>query len=285
MRVFSLILLFVVAISDRPLVEDFSWQDLLGISPGKLQNELKNFSSCYGFQPFSFRIPVSIPPTPPFVISSWSNFGGNHWVSDDEVKSSIIRVLNCSTDTGVTIYASSFDNIVFEITLHYTRCNYVTCNSMEPTPIDKSLAAKLPAQIVYDGTQLGPTDPNTERYFRVYSSMLSDQYLQNMLFDAGACDTAFVPTSAKYRCIIMATADDRLWHALTMTEVFESKFFSERILGRFASSQKFTLIEVDKRARTAFTAELQAVIENRNRLIQEKDRAKELRENPLKSVR
>jgi hypothetical protein len=113
--------------------------------------------------------------------------------------------------------------------------------------------------------------------------MLSDLYLHNMLSDAGKC--AFFYPSGKYRCIIMATAVDGLWHAITMTEVFESGFFSEHILGRFASSQRFTLIEVDKRARAAFTSELQAAIDNKDRLNQEKNRIKELRENFLQSVR
>jgi hypothetical protein len=281
MRVFALIAC-LVAVSDGAMAEDFSWGAHLGISGEKLQNELKAFSSCDSFKPLSFSFLTSTSPDFKISVGHWTNpiaSNSGFFSADDErvAQSSKISELKCSADMGVQINALLFENVVFEIMLYYNHCKEIGCNKMAPSPIDKSLASKLPEKIIYG---------YTEQYFRAYSSMLSDLYLTNKLLDAGNCDFRI---SATYRCIIMAKADDGIWHAVTMTEVFESGIFSERILGRFASSQRFTLMEVDKRAWATFTSEVtskvQAFIENRKQLNEEKNRIRELRESPLQSVR
>lgn len=291
-RAFTLIMCLLAA-PGAAMAEDFSWQAHLGISPENLRTELEKFSACDFIKPLSFLIRYPISPSAKIAIGNWHNpmTGGGFFNSEDAQQSSMIRELNCSADMSVRIHALVFENIVFDITLDYGRCDRRNshCDPLVPTSIDKFFASKLPEKIIYDPIYgNGSTNSNTELYHQTYSSMLSDLYLHNMLSDAGNCvfrTSVGLYPSGKYRCIITATADDGIWHAITMTEVFESGFFSERLLGRLANSQQFTLIEVDKRARAAFTSEVQAAIDNRDRLDKEKNRIKELRENPLQNVR
>jgi hypothetical protein len=275
----------LLAVPGAAMAEDFLWQAHLGISSENLQTELVKFSSCDFIKPLSFTIRYPIPASAKITIRDWHNPIPVTWFSDEDApQSSIIRELDCSADMRVHINALIFENIVFDITIKYARCDLrdSTCDPLAPTSIDKSFASKLPEEIVYApfwgaGTRASDMDLSQQ----TYSSLLSDSYLHERLSDAGDCR----PISDKYRCIVRATTDDGVWHSITITEAFESGFFSERILGRFASSQRFTLIDVDKRARAAFASEIQAVLENRDRLDQEKNRIRELRETPLQSAR
>jgi len=300
MRVCTLIAC-LLSVPEAAIAEEFSWKSLLGKSSENIRAELGKFASCeaqYNIfnnannmssytKPLSFYIRYPVPPSAKITIAHWHDPVGGYtsFSSEDTLQSSLVRELNCSAEMNVNINALIFENIVFDISIKYDRCDRrdTSCNQLVQSQIDRAFEQKLPKDIIYAPFgSYGATAPNKDMYYKIYSSMETDSYLQSMLLDAGSCGSF----PDKYRCIIVsATADDGVWHSITMTEAFESNFFSDRILGRFASSQRFTLIDVDKRARAAFTSEIRGVIEDRDRLDHEKNRNIELRVSPLKSDR
>ena len=262
------IVLGAVALAWSPTLaigSEFSWHALTGCNPSSFTSALSEVARCSKQKPHEFTLPKLSADTK--ISDDLHRPVSGSWMTQERFRSTSITVIECKLGDKAQIWGYSFQDQVFQILVRYPRCTGIDCDWSEQE-FDRKLYAAFGKDGGYGHTGLGfdPSDYGSS-YLSKYSSLRSNPYFDRKLEDA---DTGCWPgrnpsysTNLLYKCLIAGAARRNRWQSLSMLEIYEDGWLSDKLLGRLAIRQEFTLVPIERAAHNEFLNEVRSFVRHR----------------------